>query len=537
LSDTTFINGTVIEPAWLNDVNDAVYTTVPANTSAITAITTNLADTVGSSNGTAMLGWLRALTSSVATTLKSWLGWQEISAFEFMTTAQIADYKSGAKTLDLATPLQAWINALAASASSGGQLIGRLPPGGGRVGTTLTLPTGVVIRGHGIKSQLSGWGVSVFQITGDHIVIEDLTLFGYTNAGVADPKAQDAISSNGTLGTKRNYARLKRLYLQGWNRCIDFQYMDGSVVDDITTVNCNYSIRYYGQSVNNTVSNSRLQANTGTASIVTTKNGADQGEGLMVTNCLLASGVNAFNSDGFLAVSFYNCIADLHTGNAFECSGVGNFVFEGPWVYSSGGKCFNFAAQGSSFALDAKVSVGLATATGAGQSILVMGANNVGLSLPGGTYYLSNATGSVPFVFDGSNVSVGAVIVRNSTTNSDIKVNGATQRISQEAILPNGIQFAVSQIRSVASGATTTLPVPTGAAIENITITGNTGCTSLNDPVAWAGRMVALKFTGTPTWTDGGNLKLNGNFVSTADDMLTLVSDGTSWYEMARSAN
>ena len=42
---------------------------------------------------------------------------------------------------------------------------------------------------------------------------------------------------------------------------------------------------------------------------------------------------------------------------------------------------------------------------------------------------------------------------------------------------------------------------------------------------------------GILTFTDGSNLKLNGNFVTTADDTITLVYDGTNWYEMCRSVN
>ena len=37
--------------------------------------------------------------------------------------------------------------------------------------------------------------------------------------------------------------------------------------------------------------------------------------------------------------------------------------------------------------------------------------------------------------------------------------------------------------------------------------------------------------------TDGSNLKLAGNFVTTADDVITLVCDGTNWFEMSRSVN
>lgn len=491
---------------------------------------------LASNTGTGLLGWLRAATSSVFTTLQSWIGWQEINAFEFMTVAQIADYQSGAATLDLATPLQAWINACAASFVSGGKLIGRLPPGAGRVGTTLTVPGSVVLRGHGVNSSLKGWGVPVFQITGDHVVIEDMALFGYSNAGAADPRTQDAITSNGVLATQNNYGRLKRLYLQGWNRAIHFSYMTGSVVDDVTTVNCNFGIRYFGQCVNNSLQNSRLVVNGGTASIQTAKDVGNQGEGLVVTNCLLASGANAFTSDGFLLVSFYNCICDLLTGYAFDVNSVVNLVIDCPWVYSAQ-RCVNFQALGAALNVDAYIKIGLAQTAGSAQSCVVIGANNNGIVIGGGTYVLSNVAGVIPVVLGGNNIVVGPIICRNATSNSDVQVNGSNIRISQEAYLPNGLQTTVSQIRSVVSGATTSLPYPTGAAIERITVTGNTNCTLLNDPVAWPGKMVVLFFTGTPTWVAGGNLKLSANFVATADDTLTLVSDGTNWYEIARSAN
>jgi hypothetical protein len=87
------------------------------------------------------------------------------------------------------------------------------------------------------------------------------------------------------------------------------------------------------------------------------------------------------------------------------------------------------------------------------------------------------------------------------------------------------------QAPAVASG-TLTLP-PNG---EFFVISGNTSFGTLNG--GWAGRRVTLKFTGTPTAYDGGSsMKLNGNFVATADDTLSLVHDGTAWFETSRSAN
>jgi len=83
----------------------------------------------------------------------------------------------------------------------------------------------------------------------------------------------------------------------------------------------------------------------------------------------------------------------------------------------------------------------------------------------------------------------------------------------------------------IASAATVTLN-PSG---DFFNITGTTNITSVT--ASWSGREVALKFAGILTFTDGSNLKLAGNLVTTADDTITLVCDGTNWYETARSVN
>ena len=85
---------------------------------------------------------------------------------------------------------------------------------------------------------------------------------------------------------------------------------------------------------------------------------------------------------------------------------------------------------------------------------------------------------------------------------------------------------------SIASTATMTLP---GATTELAIVTGTTEITSVK--ASRPGHRVTLKFNGALTVKDGSNLKLKENFVSTEDDTLTLVCDGVSWYEVARSAN
>ena len=52
-----------------------------------------------------------------------------------------------------------------------------------------------------------------------------------------------------------------------------------------------------------------------------------------------------------------------------------------------------------------------------------------------------------------------------------------------------------------------------------------------------SGTVVWLMTTSTDTLVDGSNLVLAGNFTGTANDVICLVSNGTNWYEVSRSAN
>jgi hypothetical protein len=84
---------------------------------------------------------------------------------------------------------------------------------------------------------------------------------------------------------------------------------------------------------------------------------------------------------------------------------------------------------------------------------------------------------------------------------------------------------------AVASAAT--IAVPVGAELVNVT--GTTTITSV--AAGYVNQRVTLVFAGILTFTDGSNLKLAGNFVTTADDTISLICDGTNWIEIARSVN
>lgn len=68
--------------------------------------------------------------------------------------------------------------------------------------------------------------------------------------------------------------------------------------------------------------------------------------------------------------------------------------------------------------------------------------------------------------------------------------------------------------------------------------TGVTSITAFDDGVE--GQEITILFTtANTTIVDGANLHLSGgaNFVGSADDILVLFYDGTSWYEVSRSVN
>ena len=109
----------------------------------------------------------------------------------------------------------------------------------------------------------------------------------------------------------------------------------------------------------------------------------------------------------------------------------------------------------------------------------------------------------------------------NSTTLVSITAGGVNNRILDKA----------QGSRTVASAATVTLTEIT----DLIVISGTTNITSIT--ASYAQRTVVLRFADPLTVVNGNNLILAGDFVTSNLDTLTLMCDGTDWYELSRSAN
>jgi parallel beta-helix repeat protein len=122
-------------------------------------------------------------------------------------------------------------------------------------------------------------------------------------------------------------------------------------------------------------------------------------------------------------------------------------------------------------------------------------------------------------------------ICQNNNT-ADIYLEGANS--GNIKLGASNVTGSITEITAPSVASATTVTLPRGA--DLISVSGTTGITSIV-ATGNARRTVTLNFAGALTVTDGSNLKLAGNFTTTADDTLTLYCDGTNWIEIARSVN
>lgn len=138
----------------------------------------------------------------------------------------------------------------------------------------------------------------------------------------------------------------------------------------------------------------------------------------------------------------------------------------------------------------------------------------------------------------GGNLSVAAGTISSSgnissTAGNISTTSGTVNTASGNIYTTSGRIYASNTIAF--TNADTTPSVLSG---NNFT-TNNSGATSITMfDDGTTNQIIYIQCTETnTTFVDGGNLKLAGNLVCTADDMLVLKFNGTNWYELSRSIN
>jgi len=154
------------------------------------------------------------------------------------------------------------------------------------------------------------------------------------------------------------------------------------------------------------------------------------------------------------------------------------------------------------------------------------------LSRAGGNYIVQGA-----LTVDGISTLTGAQTLTGLTTHGGnvISDTDGTDDLGTTSVFWSAIYADQAVFQKGADVASAASSFTLGTDGTFFDITGTTGIDSI--AASTAGRIVILQFDSTPTVTDGGNLKMAGNLVATADDILILVSDGVDWFEISRSVN
>lgn len=137
-------------------------------------------------------------------------------------------------------------------------------------------------------------------------------------------------------------------------------------------------------------------------------------------------------------------------------------------------------------------------------------------------------------VLSGTGVTAGTTITALGTGvgGTGTYTVSASQTVASTTITASTPPYVGNGIQYVASAAAVTLPVLG----TEFLITGTTNITSIV-AAGNTGRTITLTFAGILTLTNGSNLKLGSDFVTTADDVAVLTCDGVNWRQVSRSAN
>lgn len=403
-----------------------------------------------------------------------------------------------------------------------------------KVTASLNITSAISIKGSGYfgSAILNSGGTDVFKISAgaNSCRFENFSIamaVPYTTT----PNAAIAISSLGTTATPCVYHTYRDLFIDGFGTAISAQALQDSTIDNIFTVHGKNGIIAQQLTVAVNVSNCLLAGSFVAGSYgIQIGDGSAAAEGWNITNSTIFGVDIGIAASGSQNHQISNCQLD-HITNI------------GIYLDGSAVAATNCTITGNFF--------GMFSAAGTAIYLHGVAAPSVQLGCRiNGNMIINYATKTLTYgiLVDGAN-DIGHVIVGNSVkaTTYDCRINAGSGIIidSNNWLGPGyfgnvpvvytdsnvGTIIVIPGAAVVASAANITLPNNDSVVL----ISGATGITSIT--AARPRGPVTLIFQSTPTVTDGSNLKMNGNFVATADDTLTLTCDGTNWYEVARSVN
>jgi len=508
---------------------------------------------------------------------------EAVSVFDYLSTAQKADVRTGALTLDTAAAF--------ASAIATGKPV--LVPGGPTwaylIGSTLSVPSNTQIYSNRAKLKLAASvNNHVIRIAdgADNVEIRGLEIDGNKTNNTGGI----GIAMGGTGGSN---VRVKDCYVHDCSSHGIYFAGSSSCTGILAADNYCYNNYSAGVTCNDTVIKFAFERNLcwnngthGVGIIGIAKHGAIVGNvcwgnGIGTPNADDITGYNASNENitvtgntcydssnngihmggTLITVSgnvvhnalYYGIVVSPSTGTGDDCVITGNTIYSsglaGIWlkdcnsgvissnvVRSSAGSgmlidnCQNIAINANN--IRASASHGITAPTASlylsitGNTIHANGADGIDLD----SITRSTITGNLIQGNTGYGIGTGGTEANNLINGNIVRGNTAGQ-IQQPATTTKVTDNDTNTSRTVASAATVTLP-PGG---EYFYITGTTGITSIT--ASFAERRVTLKFDDVLTITEGSNLIMAGNFTTSFTDTITFMCDGTNWNETCRSNN
>jgi hypothetical protein len=165
---------------------------------------------------------------------------------------------------------------------------------------------------------------------------------------------------------------------------------------------------------------------------------------------------------------------------------------------------------------------------GTGGSGIVIGGTGTGYNLNVSVEKTGVYTPAYGVYLSGT-VDEVSITGRFKGTTSDIKNDSTGRNIRIGNVVTD------KMMSSVAANGSGVLAIPLSQ--NAVFLNGPTNVTSIDSKSAWVGRTLSIISNASVSVIDGNNLKLTGNWVSSASSTLSLVCDGINWYEVSRSTN
>lgn len=285
------------------------------------------------------------------------------------------------------------------------------------------------------------------------------------------------------------------------------------------------SIFGFGTSTNNLIEGNRVVASLDNG-IRWGSNGQACSSWIVTDNEVRGCGVDGIRADGSNAIVADNRSVS-NTGSGIKSDGLltsclwaSNYIKsngnKGIYLNNTNGVCTDITIQNNIVDTNTGDGIRIDSSLAANACTSISIINNTSVSNTAYGLLLNQASVASTF-------KVRSNTYRNNTT--------AAENLAQHANNVYG-PFEV-QKTNITSGATINV---TGDGLH--LVTGTADITSIT--AAPAGTRITLLFSGTAATNgvvDGSNLKLASTFAYTPDDTLSLISDGTNWYELGRSVN